>query len=283
MQQLIRLSIVVLFVVALTSCNKDEGVPAYININNFTITTDNNIGITDAWVYVDGKLAGSFELPASVPVLQSGNSEIIILPGIKKNGIAATRCIYNFYKQYKTSVTLKPGQSINISPSTAYDNTWVELAFNENFENSSLSIKPVTSSDTTIVFYNNDAFMGTRCGAIFLGAGKKYFEAYTLNGQNDWFERPNTTDPPGMFIELNYKCDFPFTVGITIPSSADVNTPLVTINPSSEWKKIYIDLFSELAHFSAGTQYRLFFYSLLSTTDTTANIFIDNIKIVQKQ
>ena len=91
---------------SLSSCeiyNPSEDEPSYIHIDSISLTTDYTAygtashKITDAWVYVDNELIGAFELPANVPVLKSGVHNINIRPGIKLNGIAATRSYYPFF------------------------------------------------------------------------------------------------------------------------------------------------------------------------------------------
>src|SRR5688572_31891479 len=75
--------------------NPTEDTPSYLKINKIVLdprknstetygTASNNI--TDAWVFVNGKLIGTFELPASIPVLESGSAKVEILPGIYGDG-----------------------------------------------------------------------------------------------------------------------------------------------------------------------------------------------------
>jgi hypothetical protein len=67
-----------------------EQIPVYLDIQPFKI---NETGpgkwqnITEAWLYVNGEFLGAYSLPAKVPVLAEGNTEIWVYPGVKENGI----------------------------------------------------------------------------------------------------------------------------------------------------------------------------------------------------
>ena len=83
-------------VILITGCepkNDDELVPSYLHIDKIDVTSNYQQGtssskITDAWVYLDGTLIGSFELPATIPILTEGKQNITIYGGIKLNGIS---------------------------------------------------------------------------------------------------------------------------------------------------------------------------------------------------
>ena len=76
-----------LLAVALASCQKFKGsqtVPAYIHIDSIAVEGDyytygaNTANITDAWVYVDDQIIGTFELPATFPVLKKGKHKVSV-------------------------------------------------------------------------------------------------------------------------------------------------------------------------------------------------------------
>ena len=65
--------------------NPKEDTPSYLKINSIPLNTrksasetygSNSNNIVDAWVFANGKLIGSFELPATIPILAEGNVEI---------------------------------------------------------------------------------------------------------------------------------------------------------------------------------------------------------------
>jgi len=95
--------------------NPAEPVPSYVHIEKINLSTtyspegSNSSKIADAWVYMDGSLLGCFELPVTFPVIGTGTHSFTIKPGIKVNGIAATRAPYPFFNSYDKIVTLTAG------------------------------------------------------------------------------------------------------------------------------------------------------------------------------
>ena len=115
---------IIAFFLALTSitihmnCNKSllAEIPAYIEIERFYYNNQDenqkpytqnyhSTKITDAWVTMDGQFLGAFELPCKIPILYEDNHSdshaFDIYPGIKVNGIAATRLKYPFYQKFE--------------------------------------------------------------------------------------------------------------------------------------------------------------------------------------
>ena len=102
-------------IVQLTSCeiiNPEEAIPAYIQIdtiqfiNNSVAEGTAEQKIVEAWVNVDDDFLGTYDLPASIPVLKSGAANVIVRPGIKDNGIGSLSEIYTFFEPYEASIEL---------------------------------------------------------------------------------------------------------------------------------------------------------------------------------
>ena len=116
----------------MTSCeliNPDEDAPVYILVDTFTFDASPTLqemgpskstNIKDAWLIVDNKVVGVFELPAKIPVLESGNKPVVISPGILLNGIKATRSPYPFYEPYFDTSAFIPGTNIKYDPTYNY-------------------------------------------------------------------------------------------------------------------------------------------------------------------
>ena len=47
--------------------------------------------ITDAFILIDDKVIGYFELPIKIPLLQNGSKKITLYPAIHNNGISSTK------------------------------------------------------------------------------------------------------------------------------------------------------------------------------------------------
>ncbi len=262
----------------LTQCqdsNSDIPVPAYIEINDFKLTNENALGITDVWVNVNGNLIGVFGLPAKFPVIANGPSDIKISAGIKVNGISATRTDYPFYQVYVKNIDLKPSETYVLNPQSTY-NSWTNIEWEETFEGSHKFIRS-EQSDTIIELSSNISYEGSYAGMVNLDTTHRNFLAVTPE-----LTRPDLTGAPGMYLELNYKCDNAFRIGLYIynQQNVDVNE-IILIKASEEWKKIYIDLYNPLLQYPKDTPYRVFITSNLDMENAKSTLYFDNFRIVQ--
>ncbi|NOU47201.1 MAG: hypothetical protein HOO86_09080 [Bacteroidales bacterium] len=276
----------------LTSCNKFEGdqmVPSYLSIDTIKFTSDNltqgssTHKITDSWVYVNDQLVGVYELPARIPVLQHGIQNLEVRAGIKLNGISSTRVPYPFYVPYTIDNFEFIEDSIRlVNPSTKYYSTTF-FAWIEDFENASLSLISTSHSDTNIYKTeprnNPEALLSefsAYSGKITLDQSHKAFELASFKS----YVLPRNGVP--VFLELDYKCDIPFTVGMYASENGTVvSIPLVVVNTSKNWNKIYINLGPNVAEHTQASDYRIFFQSDIDTEEQ-ANVLFDNIKLVYR-
>lgn len=275
--------IILLFLTALFGCNfinPDEPVPAYIEIPQIKLTHENGIGIQDAWVYIDGNIIGVYEVPTTFPVIASGETNIMVIPGIKVNGTNETRAAYPFYEPYKITVNLTPSKIKTINPETTYG-TWADIAFAENFES---NIK-FTNADTTDALFqttSNDAIQGFQSGYLKLDANH-----LTFSIESNPFDIPSASGDNGMFLEFNFKTKTPVYVGYRIYSDAGEvinNTEyMILLPPKENWTKLYVDLYNPtVGYFYRGTQMSIVFEN--TNTDILhiedAEFLLDDVKIV---
>lgn len=270
-----------LFFSSCSVINPAEEIPSYIHIDSISLSTNNaqhgsnSHKITDAWVYVNDQLIGAFELPANIPVLEEGVKEVKVRAGIKVNGISATRSRYPFYNLYEETVNLVTGQAITVNPTVTYFASFVPFELIEGFENAGVSFTDTLNSDTTLVILNSpdpNVFEGNRSGAVYLDDAHPRF----LGISAGTFSIP--TNGADAFLELNYKCNQHFSLGI-IGGTIDYREAIV-LNPTSGWNKIYIRL-SELA--SLGPvygSYRLYFAMQKESSVSLSELYLDNIKLI---
>lgn len=276
-----------LVLITFASCEKFEGgqtVPAYIQIDSIGLQTDYDLqgsashNITDAWVYVDDRLLGAYELPAKIPVLQEGLHRLEIRPGIKMNGIAATRVIYPFYKPIvKENYMFIPGSIGEINETTTYyDN--VKFLWMEDFE-SQLSIEETTKSDTVLIRTQEE-------GEVFEGA---YSGKINLNTEDDLYEGaselayllPRKNEP--IFVEVDFKINNVLTFGLFSQGFSEIyQEGLVNLNTTDTWKKIYINYTPAVNRNSTAIDFKIFLGSVLQTDLSNAELLIDNIKLVHR-
>ena len=280
--------------ILLISCYKFEGdqtVPSYIQIDSILLETyypdqgSNSNAIKDVWIYENDEMIGAFELPALFPVLAYGNQKLEIRPGIKINGISSTRAPYPFYQPIiYEDFEFIPDSVINIqNPTTRYYSN-LNFVWSEDFEHPGLTLTESSSSDTVIVrtqpVNNPDAFLTDHSkysGLISLNTNARLYSASSSNS----FPIPKQGSPT--ILELNFKTDNYINVGIIIQeSSTFIKIPLVIINHSDYWNKIYINLGPNLSLHPQATDFKVFFESVLESDANSASIYLDNIKLINR-
>ncbi len=269
----------------------DQTIPAYIKVDSVYIETvyphqgEASSEITDIWVYIDDQQIGVFELPALFPVLAQGEHKLEIRPGIKLNGISSTRVPYPFYKPIRyENFDFYPDSvhDFGAIKTTYYDN--LTFAWMEDFEAASLSIKETDDSDTTIERTepadNPEAWLSDYSrysGIVTLTEDKPYFEAMSFNA----YDLPKQEAP--VLLELNFKTDNYVTVGLFINEpDRYVKSPLVTLNYSDQWNKIYINLGPLVSGYPKAIDYKVYFAAQKRTDKTKTNIYLDNIKLIYR-
>jgi len=274
----------------LNSCDKFDGnqtIPSYIQIEKIKLVDNPNLNegslshrITDAWVYVDDELIGAFELPVKFPVLKKGKHKITILPGIKMNGISGTRISYPFYKSIEiNNFNLTPDSIVNIDTNlllTSYLD-YTKFAWKEDFEDGGVSLQKRSNSDTSIYKTNLSQYIfeGNYSGIVHLSSNQTFFEIETIEN----FILPKNGSP--VFLEMNYKNNNIFMVGfLAYYSNTIKQVATITLYPTTEWKKIYINLTPDLANEYNASSFKIFFGHFKHPTVNEAIILLDNIKLV---
>lgn len=263
--------------------DEEEPVPSYIYIDTIFLSTETGQGtnrhsVTDAWVSVGADLVGAFPLPALIPVLETGEQEVTVFGGVLQNGIGATRDVYPFYTRYTVAKNLIPGQIDTIRPTVKYSDNLVFLSM-EDFETSNIISDEIDGNNNTkINFSTTEVFEGNRSGHIVLSGNDNYIET----GTNLFYEFPTT--PDRVYLELHYKNDIAFEVGIAGKSNNYFERFYkVGVLPSSEWKKIYIDFSNDVTSMmtNSAEEFQVVFRAL-DTGNTATNIYLDNIKLIYR-
>jgi hypothetical protein len=82
------------------------------------------------------------------------------------------------------------------------------------------------------------------------------------------------------FIEINYKCNVPFQVGLrTTKLGVDISQSVLTVNPKEEWNKLYISIGDDVSTLLTGT-YKVILYAKLPANQTSGFVLVDNIKVL---
>ncbi|HQP04468.1 MAG: hypothetical protein KBB11_08210 [Bacteroidales bacterium] len=288
--KLFYVAITFILLAAAMSCeiiNPPEEIPSYISVDSVVLNTNYSTqgsrveNITDAWVYVDDKLVGVFEIPFTVPVLASGQSEIEIFPGIKNNGIAAERLIYPFMNFYSDNVELTPAEILKITPHFSYKD--VTFALLEDFEDLGIAFQVSEQSDTSIMLVTGPDAMEGNSMFFALDSVRDVFECRST----ELFELPLAK---AVYLEMSFKTTDYFTFGLfarkySNGSSIEIRDPIITFNPTSEWKTIYIDLSDCINDNSDAFDFRLYYTCARSDDqeNDTTRVYIDNVKLIYQQ
>ena len=273
-------------IIGIAACNPEESEPAYLVINNVTISSNpttqgsNCSNVKDVWVYVDNQYLGTYQLPARIPVLESGNKSVILRAGILENGISATHSAYPLYAANNKSINIIPGQesiidTFNVAYFPAIQYTWYE-DFEKDAIGGGFSLSPEPSNNLAPLSTDSlDVFEGVRCLKLKVD-GTNYISDIETNGDGYVLYRGKD-----IYLEMNYKCDHAFTVGLRGMLANDKrNIPILLFNPSSIWKKTYINLSKFVNANYDVPKFKVYFYLNTSPGGSEATVYLDNLKLI---
>jgi len=296
-----NLLIVSLVLVFISSCSKDQfkaETPSYLKINAIDLQTEAVEGsdsqkITDAWVTMDGVFLGAFELPCTVPILAEGEHEFSIYAGIKANGISATRIRYPFYNVCdlyfdnslepisNRKLSIYRDSTVNVTATTTYTDK-TDFLFVESFEDAGTIIEASPESDTILQKIYSDSL-------VFEGYGSGLVE---LDSVNDFFELISsefvslTSIYNQTMLELDYKCDHSFKVGIAMKSAETGEISrfeALHIDSSYVWNKIYVHMTNQVNLGTSADEYGIFIGMQKGVNSETASFYFDNIKWLHEE
>lgn len=265
----------------------EEPIPSYIHIDHIDLTTDyitegtDSEKITDAWIFVEDQLIGAWELPATIPILAEGVTNLKIAPGVKKNGISASRVMYPFFNFLELNPDLKPTVVDTLDLTTTYiedTNIWYT-----DFE-AGVNLQTSSFSDTGL-FWEQDAanvFEGNKSAVCHVDENNRYFEA--LTAQN--FELP--TGGTDVYFEMNYKIENSCAVGIyAYKNNGERDKVLkIVLSPTTNdevnhyWNKIYINLTNVVSQEFDADEYEIYIESSLDGGRSSGTLWFDNLKVV---
>ena len=281
------ISTIVLITLLYNSCEDKfkADIPSYIEINHFEY--DNNtstntphpteyksVNITDSWLSIDGEIIGVFEIPFQVPILYEGTHSFDIYPGIKVNGISGNRIKYPFYKKFETDLQLIQEQSIEINPTTSYiENITFQLEEPGTFEQAGTMFERVDTNDPKAIRQTYEVFQGQYSAAIYLDS---------LNNKFDLRSVDELTLPLNTFLEIDFKSNTSFNIGIIIMNAGNipVKKELIQLYPTDSWKKIYLDLYPLITQGNNNSKFKIYLDGQYDGLISNQSIYIDNLKLV---
>jgi len=269
-------------------CSKTsvEDIPSYIAVDTISIKVNAIQGtashkVVDTWVYANNELIGGDELPSRFAILKSGSTALTIFAGIKLNGINETRSPYPFYQQINKTVTLTRDSILDLGHLKFSYAEGTKFAWQENFEQYNLSIDTTARSEIVMLRAKLPelaaAFpyeLNEYAAKVVIPNDSLVFECMSHNS----FKLP--TDGSSVFLEMNYKSNNAFTMGLLINGSVSSQRPVLVINPSSTWNKLYINLTPSTSANDGATSFRVYFTAKKSNSEPNAEIFFDNLKLL---
>lgn len=264
---------------------KKAVVPAFIHIPAYTFDVRPGEGtanqkITEVWVYNDEQLLGIYDLPAVVPIITGGSSNIQVFPGIKNNGMSDSRIRYVFSPSYDTTLTLTPGDSVSMVPRFQYFEQAVieELGFESgNF----LIPMPGNNGTFSAITDAEVVFEGNRCGKGVIAENQN--RLYFMRDENLGYVVGNF-----YFLEMNYSSNNKFSVGLLITEGGIENKYFaLIINPTQDengvpnWNKIYVDFGDLPTKHPQATSFKFFVEMIPDESGKSCELYLDNLKWVQ--
>lgn len=296
----------IMSVILFSSCDNFENnqqTPAYIKVSGFKVVMNPNISyqqddgfltnnITDVWLYVDNEFLGVYSLPTDtnkplvIPILKEGKHVIQLRPGVKWNGMAATREYYRFYTYENDTVDLVSGQTITIPTQNITYNNYATFAMVDLFEDTynhfqddttSKKRRKITSNNLHIIS-NDSVKYGHSCGAMYMNSESSSFKILSKDSIS-------CSNQNAMILELDYHCNIPFEVGVygrTSSSSSQrsfISSVRLKSNVNNGWQKIYIILGKSWGLMNY-LPFQLYFQPFNPDKISNGFVHIDNIKIV---
>ena len=173
-------------------------------------------------------------------------------------------------------INLIKDSTIIIKATTKYtENT--DFLFIEDFEDAGTVLEMSEQSDTILIKSNIDSlvFEGYGSGEVHLDSVNDFFELISSEF------RPISSIYNATMLELNYRCDHSFKLGIAVksPDSGLINRfESIQISPSLDWNKIYIHMTHQVNLGNSDDEFGVFIGSVKSSSVETASFYFDNIK-----
>ena len=272
-----------IFSIFLLACKDEElkaPVPGYITIDNIDVVSSaagqgsTKDKITDAWVFIDDNLIGSFELPTTIPIQKTGNVRLSIRGGIFNNGMSNSRKIYPFYNFYRLDTLINPEQEIKLSPVVPYktdaifDYPWS----GEDFESSVNFIQNGSSNSSLVRNTTNNVYEGLASGYAKLETNETFFEVYTPT----FSDIPRRGEP--VYLEMNYRNTHDVVVSI-YTNSRSAQYSVIVLRPKSDWNKVYIDFSTVFSTLTTAVDFKIAI-GFTKPQGEVGEIHLDNVKLI---
>lgn len=270
-------------ILSLLSCEKQKAiVPGFLIIDDIEVKTvpgqgSNSDRVTDINVFINDQSVGIFELPAAIPIQQTGNVNIKIRCIVYKNGQSNEKLDYPFYTTFDLDTVIVPEAQMALTPKVQYQSTAVfdDPWSGEDFE-TGINFNYSGQSDTVFQRVTNpiDAFEGTS-GLAYLTEEMDFFEAWSPTFSN--IPRNGTA----VWLEMDYKSTHIFGISVFVNgTSVSSQQAIVFFNPRVTYGKVYVELGTVFSTLSGAVNYTLAF-GFPKQKGETGQFYVDNVKLIR--
>lgn len=255
--------------------------PAFVVIEDLVFDAGATPGgstsaITEVWAFSGAEFIGVFPLPARIPVLKTGPTDIRLEAGIRQNGISSTPDFYEFYTPVQRTLDLVPGASIDLGVQTITYRDDVQFGFIEDFEpDRDRTFTEISRGILGLEVQSEIIRSGTASGVIRLDSANAEVLLSSRFSYTDLLD-----ERPYVWLEMDFRSDAPARFGI----SGSVGFELLRnfdpgFFPNPEWTKIYFNM-SETIFRSEIEEYRIDINTFLPPDLMEGDVYLDNIKLL---
>lgn len=223
---------------------------------------------------------GLFRLPMTTPLLWDGRADYIdIYPAVEQSGVSGTLPYYTFYNKIHItsadSTTLAAGDTLDLGVLKTQYTGFTHKLFWASFDHDEGSVR----FDSVFVTVSNSdsACTGDGYGELEVSSSE-LTKTFSITGD------PFTVSDPGniVYIELDTRSDMRLQVymhSTYVNGGAEDVLPVMVINPSREWRHLYINLGRTWAYFNHHATFKISF-TALNTDGLDGKVRLDNVKLI---
>lgn len=264
--------------------NPEESLPAYIDIQGASVIVSepqsltSNLGIRDLWLFRGNEQMGTYQIPRVIPYFPSEQTEFVITGGVFETGLSAARVSYPFWQPVTLEIPNTPLDTFVLNPQFQYySDTLLQIPFSETFEGFGTNlVETATGAAAAALTINTaDAFEGNRSGLVTFTNDFTFYEGSSA----DFFPLPQSGNND-IWVEVTYKNNIPFTVGLSFITSSNSGElgDGIFFNSNLEWNTAYIHVNDFVRSISETAVFRLFIRA--NGNGNAGTLLLDQVRII---
>jgi hypothetical protein len=287
MEKRILYGFLILFAIGLGGCdiiNPEESLPAYLRLGRSTVLVDpaqplvSDLGIRDLWIFRGQEFLGVYQIGAVIPFFPTQATEFVIEGGVFETGLSASRVRYPFWQPITLQVPTGALDTFTLTPTFQYyPDSLLAYPFVEDFESvGSNFVELVTGANAaTLDITNADAFEGSRSGEIVFGPDFSQYEGASAG----FFSLPQRGNND-VWVELTYKNNVPFTVGLYYVTNTDAGDlgDGIFFNSNMEWNTVYVHVNDFVRSVPETAVFRL--YIRANSNGASGKLLLDQVRVI---